>query len=1340
MFAAIKRGREISPIGGHSVGYSSLSYSKRFVFLLSLMLFGFGFQAKATHIVGGEITYRCLGNNKYEITLAVYRDCFNGIPDFDSPASVGIFDDRGNLMTHIGIGGQILFEPISIDTLPDLISSVCGGTLSSVCVNRAIIRDTVTLPYKKGGYNLIYQRCCRNYTVTNIYDPLNTGTTFSTKITELALTECNSSARFDFWPPVAICVNQPINFSFAAFDEDGDSLVYSLCTPYAGADSTKPMPQPPPPPPYDTVVWIAPVYSLTDVLGNPSAPLTINPSTGFLTGTPNIVGQFVVGVCVNEFRNGQLISQTRREFEYNIKECSGLPEAIIAGPSGSCDGDLTVHFENGTATVSPPWNFTWFFDWENNQSATSNLENPTYTYPAFGTYIVKLVASSSATCSDTATVSFFVGIDSTSALFEAQTFNCGDQLILELTNNAYAQSGIASLAWTVSLPGGVILTSNESNPSFLIPANVQATVMLVVTSNNGCQSVETLPIPAGTGNDLGADFTYYPLICNDEFVVIFEDLSDSTGFANPVSWQWIIKHGNITDTFNIQDPTLVLAGPIQVDALLSVTYDNGCIDTSQQIFFATPDPLLNANFTYQALECTGQIKVILTDVTSNIPSPPVSWLWTIEYCDSTSTFTTQNPFLLLDDTCLITANLQVTYANGCTNDTTKTFMGIPDPALGVQFEVSASACADSIALIFQDETGNGASQPIKWDWTIVQDPGGTTTHTGQTVNLVLYGTSQVTATLTVTFADGCINSSTQVFNITPLSSDTIDAVLNICKGDTVELNPVFLPGIKYLWNPNYNIITNTIPNPIAFPEVTTTYTVVLLDTFLGCTTVKHVLVNVSSADVNITANAVQCSNPIILTATGTGTIIWSTSPTLDPVIGTGNSITYNFQGEQWIYAGTLGTGCDGLDSIHISLVPVDFDLGQDTIISCDGINITLNPGGPTNYTYNWSPANLLNSTTAVSPIANVTQSTWIYVTVSVPNNPNCQKVDSVFIQLPDPIVLSVADTVISCANMDTTLSANSPSAVSYIWLNANGDTISLTSSVVVQSGTPTSFIVEVTDANNCKQRDTITFLVPTVSVVVSSGNLDICAGDTPTLTATYTGAGGSTQVSIAWMPDGSIVSGHGTNTIVVNPTETTIYTATVVDDIGCVTTGTGTVNVFSFNPSVVATADPAEIFVGHSTNLHVTIVPGATYQWQPDSSIASGSTGSDPVTEILFETTTFTVTVTAANGCTAVSSVTVTVRNNACEEPFIFLPSAFTPDNDGNNDMLFVKGNIIETMELTIVDRWGKTVFRTEDQAQGWDGKLNGKELGSDVYGYYLRVKCFGREPVFFKGNVSIIR
>ena len=136
-------------------------------------------EAEATHIVGGEMRYRCLGGDFYRIYLTMRRDCFNGAVDaqFDNPAFVTAYGRNGEVIEDIGQSGVFSLEYMQDDTLNEILTSTCQVIGPDVCVHTTTYRTVVELLPRPGGYQLAYQRCCRNQTIANIIDPLATGAT-----------------------------------------------------------------------------------------------------------------------------------------------------------------------------------------------------------------------------------------------------------------------------------------------------------------------------------------------------------------------------------------------------------------------------------------------------------------------------------------------------------------------------------------------------------------------------------------------------------------------------------------------------------------------------------------------------------------------------------------------------------------------------------------------------------------------------------------------------------------------------------------------------------------------------------------------------------------------------------------------------------------------------------------------------------------------------------------------------------------------------------------------------------------------------------------------------------
>jgi len=297
-----------------------------------VLLFCNALVINATHVAGGTMTYRCLGNDRYEITMEFRRDCLNGdeAAPFDDPAHFGVYDKDFRLLTisvldeidpSITLTGYFEIPLTTNDTLIETLTTECDVISGDVCVQTTVYRDTIRLPQLEGGYTILYQRCCRNISLSNIMDPVNTGATYWVTITEDALKECNSAPEWDDWPSIYICADDTLRYRHSATDADGDSLVYSLCTPTSGLTRDNNIWFAPPiTNSLDDVVWNG-GYSLNNLFGG-GDPLVIDQNTGEMYAVPPAIdNQYLVGVCVSEYRDGKLLSVIKRDFEYNIRTC-----------------------------------------------------------------------------------------------------------------------------------------------------------------------------------------------------------------------------------------------------------------------------------------------------------------------------------------------------------------------------------------------------------------------------------------------------------------------------------------------------------------------------------------------------------------------------------------------------------------------------------------------------------------------------------------------------------------------------------------------------------------------------------------------------------------------------------------------------------------------------------------------------------------------------------------------------------------------------------------------------------------------------------------------------------
>jgi gliding motility-associated-like protein len=187
----------------------------------------------------------------------------------------------------------------------------------------------------------------------------------------------------------------------------------------------------------------------------------------------------------------------------------------------------------------------------------------------------------------------------------------------------------------------------------------------------------------------------------------------------------------------------------------------------------------------------------------------------------------------------------------------------------------------------------------------------------------------------------------------------------------------------------------------------------------------------------------------------------------------------------------------------------------------------------------------------------------------------------------------------------------------------------------------------------------------------------------------------------------------------------------ITDSLGCNAAFTSFVNQTGLF-SIDAGAD-AIIQSGASIELSGTGPANGVYNWAPAEFLSCSTcvnTIASPQT-----TTAFVLTVTQ-NGCAVVDTVIVEVELECGD---VFVPSGFSPNGDGFNEVLYPRGNCIVSLEFKVFDRFGELVFESIDQNTGWDGTYKGKPVMPGVYVYYLSATVKG-EILFIHGDVTLVR
>lgn len=245
--------------------------------LFTLLLLSFTISASATHLMGGEITVQDLGNNQHQITLIAYRDTI-GIPmaqaaNFSFQGPNGIAFTTSTHYDSVISGNLLPMYPYGVDVY--------------------LFMDTVTFP-AAGQWHISWSNCCRNGAIQNLSNPLNDPMFLQTSVWVDSVAP-NSSAFFLVPAAIYLPINTPWQYNPLPFDPDGDSLVWSLDQPLRSAGVF--------------------CQGYTTPPSDPLNPLTLDSVTGTISWTANTLGNFVISILVDQYRNGQWIGEIRRDMQ-----------------------------------------------------------------------------------------------------------------------------------------------------------------------------------------------------------------------------------------------------------------------------------------------------------------------------------------------------------------------------------------------------------------------------------------------------------------------------------------------------------------------------------------------------------------------------------------------------------------------------------------------------------------------------------------------------------------------------------------------------------------------------------------------------------------------------------------------------------------------------------------------------------------------------------------------------------------------------------------------------------------------------------------------------------------
>ncbi len=1188
------------------------------------------YDAKATHLMGGNMTYIYLGqtgsNYNYEVTLKIYRYCASGSSNLPNNMNLGIYEQDTlnpnadkNLVTSVNMPliSQQFITPPSSDT------SCHFSTV--VCVEEGVYQTTISVPASIGGYHLIADRCCRNNNIANLDNPGNAGQAYYAFIPPTSI--INNSPTFAAAPVPFVCQGDTVSILNTAYDLDGDLLVYQFVTPYNGiSDGGNPNPNPP-----ATYPWpIPPVtyaatggYSVTTPFGT-GGFAGIDSTSGLTSYYATSQGYYVVAVEIREYRNGVLIGITRRDLQIIVIVCPANPAPNLA--AGSTQTTYTI-FEGQSICFNT--NFTdpngdSLFLTHSGDIFNSALTNPPATLnDVSGDSVINTQFCWATSCNQGRPTSYQFSLivndngcpaKTTNVVYSINVVNtpkpvsmAGNDTLCsnQLTGVSYSVPNFAGYTFGWVINNGTQVSGTSTN-SITVDFNGSspASVSAVMISPFGCPSdtltkniiIKTLPA-ANAGSDVS--------FCSSGSATI------GTAPTGGVSYSWNPVTG--LSNPNIANPTVTLtngtSNPITTNYIVTTSL-NGCSNRDTVAVTVNAIPVANAG--NNQATCSGS-----TIQLGTIPTAGYTYAWTP--ATGLSNSAVANPMLTLinltstPDTFYYSVIVQL--GVGCKDTDTVRVVVTPIPTANAGSDVTY--CSGQSAVI-----GTPTTTGYTYSWFPATDLSSNTVS-----NPTVSATNATQTLVTINYAVivthfGCKDTDSVAVNIKPLPISNAGGIGVLCSNIPATLGTSPTAGYTYVWAPATGLSNINIANPVltlantdTIPDTLQYYVTTTLN---GCTTADTVQVISSPVPTAVAGSDVTfCSGQTVaIGASGVNgyNYSWSPSTGIVPPTGANPNLTLinstTVLDTSSIILTVTWFGCQDKDTINAFVKPSPVsDAGTNQSL-CHGDTITIGTTFTSGYTYLWTPSTSLNSVVISNPTLIVNNpgpaiDTLQYHVTTTLNG--CTSTDSVsLIVNPLPVVQATAAPAAICAGASTTLTATG--AATYNWATLANPSVSIGTgaSITVSPSTSISYITTGISSATCINMDTVTVTVNQLpNVMIAAATDTICNGDTLQLNAN-----GATSYN--WYISGNPTVIDTGNNILVFPVANTTYVLQGTDGNSC-----------QNNDTMVIAVSPAATISGITGT--VSLCPGVTgvnywvnnpvntsyYQWTINNGTLGSGQGTD---------------------------------------------------------------------------------------------------------------------------------
>jgi gliding motility-associated-like protein len=871
-----------------------------------------------------------------------------------------------------------------------------------------------------------------------------------------------------------------------------------------------------------------------------------------------------------------------------------------------------------------------------------------------------------------------------------------------------------------SLPMGsqVLINSSTGLLSGVAPpiafTGEYVVTVCVTESRNGvvfAESRKELHIRVRDCVPLRARLDPKPVTC-DGFAITF---SNAETLPSGTDYQW--DFGDPTSAANISNvssPAHTYTDSGIYTVKLRVSIAGLCADSTTLQVKVYPGffPAFNIDPPY----CKGS-PIRFNDQTTTRYGVPTGWRW--DFGDNSATNDSsnlKNPTYAYPSAGPYKIKLIVGNTFGCVDSVYRDVTIVDKPPLTVSPKDTSYCALDSIQL---SAIGSGS-----FTWTPATNIIGANTRTPKVF-------PPVPTKYYVTMNDnGCINKDSVTVNPVNNFTNSITAsATSICEEDSLTLtgNSNFNTNVTWSWNPVASVRTPLTKTTTAFPSSDTRFT---LTSHWGLHCVA-----VATQDITVRSLAVPDAGPPTfickgqnsaqLQATGGNRYQWT------PVIGLSNSNVSNplaFPATTTTYIVAVGvTGCTKtrIDSVTVTVRDLPkANLTNDTLIcSIDTLQLKTNAAA----TFVWTPNYMISNLTVPNPLVSPDVPTTYFTTFT--DQFGCINKDSVFVDVKTFVTINAGNDTTICRT--DTIQVNTVSdALSFKWspstyLNSDTAKRPLTNSINAQI----TYTV-IGNIGKCQSSDNIKITTVPYPVVSVGPEQHICFGDSALLHA----SGGSRY---SWSPVIFLNNPNTADPVSVKPTSDTRYTVSVTDVLGCPKPVKASILV-AVRPEVLASTgigNDTSIVIGQTIQMNAS--GGDRYLWEPStwlSNANSPGTLAAPESNITYR---LTVTQLPEN-CVGYDTVKIKVYQLP---PSFYVPTAFSPNQDGHNDVLKPFALGIRTIRyFKVYNRYGQLVFETTEKDKGWDGSFKGNPQDPATYVWMAQGETYKGDFITRKGTAVLIR